>query len=146
MLQLKAHSAGNNISIIHNMLVESPLTHQKILTVDAKERSNFSWVSAALRAVCGLLIWSSFCRQPGIPQHHGQRQLASEPISVEIPSCFFRPDQCSLSSRTLCSCCIRQEGERHFTCEILIYITITIKSKKQNIVIMFNALLNGLRK
>lgn len=42
------------------MLLESPLTHQKILTVDVKERSNFSWVSASLRAVCRLLIWSSF--------------------------------------------------------------------------------------
>lgn len=67
------------------MLLESPLKHQKILTVDVKERSNFSWVSASLRAVCRLLIWSSFCRQLGIPQHHGQRQqLASEPSSVEI--------------------------------------------------------------
>lgn len=110
MLSLKTRSAGNSISIIHNMLLESLLTHQKILTVDVKERSNFSWVPASLRAVCRLLIWSSFCRQPGIPQHHGQRQLASEPIRVEIPSCFFRPGWCSLSSCTLYSWCMHGAG------------------------------------
>lgn len=130
------------------MLLESPLTHQKILTVDVKERSNFSWVSASLRAVCRLLIWSSFA---------GSREFLSTTDSANnwlLSPARWNPksgaaslDQARVFSKAVAlytaDACIRSGKDILHTRYLL---ALKLQQKIQNIVIIPNAFLDGLQR